>query len=285
MANFIPFQQSALFSNITGGGGQPLGAVPMNFATATPYTWNTNPITPEPDTPESDFDMGVFCSVPANANHPMCVNKGNNNNNNNKKDSDERPYMSIEDMKSASDEELIDYLKDGWIGNSILGYLPSKGDIVTVNKPLMGSPLLKFAIGKQQDLRYNFIINELTKRGFVQGTDKDGNVTFNINPQLYKENLDKTATNIIDRQDDKGDVIPVVQDDGTVQYEKVDRTGGDYYQKTKPTSSHLTRDDGRRDEDKYRKALKENIIRSVKNTDKEIRSRYSESLGGFTGGK
>ena len=110
MANFIPFQQSALFSNITGGGGQPLGAVPMNFATATPYTWNTNPITPEPDTPESDFDMGVFCSVPANANHPMCVNKGNNNNNNNKKDSDERPYMSIEDMKSASDEELIDYL-------------------------------------------------------------------------------------------------------------------------------------------------------------------------------
>ena len=31
--------------------------------------------------------------------------------------------------------------------------------------------------------------------------------------------------------------------------------------------------------------LKDNIVRSVKNTNPKIKSRYSKSLGGFTGGK
>ena len=40
---------------------------------------------------------------------------------------EERKYMSIKDMEKASDEELLNYLKDGWLKNSMIGYLPSKG--------------------------------------------------------------------------------------------------------------------------------------------------------------
>ena len=70
---------------------------------------------------------------------------------------------------------------------------------------------------------------------------------------------------------------------GNVVYKDADRSGG-----TKPTDtsgSSLTKDDGRRDESAYKKALKENIIRSVKNTNPQITSKYSEALGGFYGGR
>ena len=78
---FVPFQQSALFQNIASGGGTPIGHVPMNFATATPYQWNTDPITPDPEVSEDGFDMGVFCSLPQNANHPMCQQQQDNRDN------------------------------------------------------------------------------------------------------------------------------------------------------------------------------------------------------------
>ena len=41
---------------------------------------------------------------------------------------EERKYMSIEDMKNASDEEFLDYLTSGFLGNSLLGYLPSRSE-------------------------------------------------------------------------------------------------------------------------------------------------------------
>ena len=284
---FIPFQQSALFQNIASGGGTPLGPVPMNFPTATPYQWSTDPTQPDPDVPEDGFDMEVFCSLPANAGHPMCNYTGIDKNPQDDKDR-ERDYFSIKDMKNLDDESLINYLKDGWLSNSKLGFLKSKGDLVTVNKPLMGagfSSLLALPFSKQNDMRRKFMIDELTKRGFLQSTDKDGNATFNINPQLYKKNLDNTVRSIKLRQDNKNDTVPIILKDGTLAHTKVDRTSGDYYQPTKPTSSHLTNDDGRRNEKKYDKALRENIVRSVKNTNPQIRCRYSKTLGGFTGGR
>ena len=39
---------------------------------------------------------------------------------------EERPYMSIEDMKNASNKNLLDYLKTGYLSNSMLGYLPTR---------------------------------------------------------------------------------------------------------------------------------------------------------------
>ena len=41
---------------------------------------------------------------------------------------DNRPYMSIEDMENATDEKLLDYLTSGFLKNSPLGFLPSKGN-------------------------------------------------------------------------------------------------------------------------------------------------------------
>ena len=276
---FVPFQQSSLFQNIASGQGTPIGHVPMNFATATPYKWNTDPITPAPEVPAVNFDMGVFCSLPQNANHPMCQQQDNRDNNNRDDKDDERDYFSIKDMQNLDDESLIDYLKDGWLGNSMIGFLPSKGNIVTVNKPLMTNPLLSLAFGKQNDMRRNFMIEELTKRGFAVGKNDKGEMQFNIDPQLYKKNLDKAVAHIIHRQDNENDTVPVIEG-GNVVYKDADRSGG-----TKPTSSHLTRDDGRRDEKKYQKALRENIIRSVKNTNPKIKSKYSKVLGGFYGGR
>lgn len=288
--NFVPFQQSSLFSNIAGGGGQPIGAVPMDFAKATPYVWNPNPVTPDPEVPEDGFDMEVFCSMPANSNHPMCTNveRGTSDYEKRMEEENKRDYFSIKKMKTLDDKDLINYLKDGWLGNSKFGFLPRKGNLVTVNNTMMGSPLLKLAFGKQDQLRRDFIIEELTKRGFLQSKDKDGNFTFNIDPRLYEDNINIAINDLYGRQDDYYDSVPVIQDDGTVKQVDVNRTGGKYYQQTRPkdtTGSRLTKDDGTRDDYYYQKALKDNIVRSVKNTNPKIKSRYSKSLGGFTGGK
>ena len=169
MVEFTPFQQSSLFNTIAGGGGTPLGAVPMNLPKPTPYVWDTDPTIPVPDTPEGDFDMGVFCSNPANLNHPMCSNKQEDSDYEKRmEEENKRDYFGIKDMKNLDDESLINYLKDGWIGNSKLGFLPSKGDLVTVKKPMVTSPLMSLLSSKQSKMRRDFMIEELTKRGFLQ---------------------------------------------------------------------------------------------------------------------
>ena len=95
---------------------------------------------------------------------------------------EERPYMNIEDMQNASDEELIDYLKSGWLRNSALGYLPSKGGNVTLASGMVGMPPLgKMMFGNQNDLRRRAMLDELQNRGYFTGNfDKNNEPIFNI---------------------------------------------------------------------------------------------------------
>ena len=170
MVQFTPFGESSLFSTIASGGGTPLGAVPMDFATATPFKFDTDPMTPEPDTPEGDFDMEVFCSMPANSNHPMCVKQNDDNDDD---DVEQPPYMSIEDMKNASDYDFLKYLTGGSLANSTLGFLPSKlGEDFFIKNPFpntltMGLGLLGL---NNQKVRRDFMISELAKRGYDLNT-------------------------------------------------------------------------------------------------------------------
>ena len=104
-------------------------------------------------------------------------------------DPEERPYMSIEDMQNASDEELLDYLKSGFLKNSLLGYLPSKGTEVTLG---MGKlpPLFQLAFGGQNQLRKDFILSELMKRGYFTGQfDKNKNPIFDIGNKNLNTNV------------------------------------------------------------------------------------------------
>ena len=104
-------------------------------------------------------------------------------------DPEERPYMSIEDMENASDEELLDYLKSGFLKNSLLGYLPSKGTEVTLG---MGKlpPLFQLAFGGQNQLRKDFILSELMKRGYFTGNfDDKNNPIFDIGNKNVNTNV------------------------------------------------------------------------------------------------
>mgnify|MGYP003132812969 CR=1 FL=1 len=217
---------------------------------------------------------------------------------------EERDYFSIDKMKNLSDKDLIEYLKDGRLSNSgMLGFLPSKGDVVTIKDSMLTSPLFKLAFGKQEEMRRQFMIDELTKRGFNIGTNEDGQQQFNINPILYKENLDSAVDNINIRQNDINDYVPVVKEDGTIGYKFVDRTSGDFYKKTEPSrnlGSLLLSDSGFRNDQNYNNALRENIRNTVLAPEQTIsytdnkgktytakapRSNYSSALGGFTGGR
>ena len=91
-------------------------------------------------------------------------------------DPEQRPYMSIEDMKNANDYELLKYLDDGFI----------KGDNykATIGGSFMPSQFQLF-FGKQNEMRRNFIMDELTRRGYALGTqDKNKNQQFNLGNAL-----------------------------------------------------------------------------------------------------
>ena len=93
---------------------------------------------------------------------------------------EERPYMSIEDMKNASDEDFLNYMTSGFLKNSPLGYLPSKGTEVTLSNMFMPSQF-QLLFGKQNEMRKNFIKDELTRRGYFTGNfDKNQNPIFDI---------------------------------------------------------------------------------------------------------
>jgi len=99
---------------------------------------------------------------------------------NDRDDPEERKYMSIEDMKNASDEELLEYMTSGFLKNSPLGYLPSKGTEVTLSNMFMPSQF-QLLFGKQNEMRKNFIKDELTRRGYFTGNfDKNQNPIFDI---------------------------------------------------------------------------------------------------------
>jgi hypothetical protein len=191
MVQFTPFGESSLFSTIASGGGTPLGAVPMDFATATPFKFATDPITPEPDTPESDFDMEVFCSMPANANHPMCVKENNTSD-------DEERRIKIEgtdryttmDNFMPTDEEVAnmtnkEYLANlqqrGWLKNSMLGVLPSKGSTYDLKSGQIMNPYFTLAFGKGQEARRQKLIQELQNRGLLDAMQTGGDIKINLN--------------------------------------------------------------------------------------------------------
>jgi len=218
MVQFTPFGESSLFSTIASGGGTPLGAVPMDFATATPFKFSTNPTTPEPDTPESDFDMGVFCSMPANANHPMCVQ--NDNGKTFEEERAEELYIPTdEEIAKMTNEEYIQNLVDrGRLSNSILGYLPSKGNMVKLDSGQMPfSPYFTLAFGKLQEAKRNKIIKELKKRGFLGDLpanpifEPDGGLRFDITGS-GQTNAQKTQGGLLMINDD---VKPYKETKGT----------------------------------------------------------------------
>jgi len=102
---------------------------------------------------------------------------------------EDRPYMSIEDMEGATDEDLLGYLTSGFLKNSPLGFLPSKGTQVTLGMNMF-SPLLQLGFGNQNELRKNFIINELTKRGYFTGKfDDNQNAIFDIGNKNVNTNV------------------------------------------------------------------------------------------------
>jgi len=101
---------------------------------------------------------------------------------------EERPYMSIEDMKNASDEDFLDYMTSGFLKNSPLGYLPSKGTKVTMSNMFMPSQF-QLLFGKQNEMRKNFIKDELTRRGYFTGNfDKNKNPLFDIGSKNVNTN-------------------------------------------------------------------------------------------------
>jgi len=87
------------------------------------------------------------------------------------RDEEERDYFSIEEMKNLGDYELLKYLDDGWL----------KGD--KFSSTIGGNWMpIQFGIpfGKQNQMRRNFIIDELTRRGYNIGADDKGNQQFNV---------------------------------------------------------------------------------------------------------
>ena len=105
---------------------------------------------------------------------------------------EERPYYSIDAMKDLSDEELLDYLTSGYLGNSLLGYLPSKGSQVTFKGTMPN--MLSLGLGvlglNDSKLRENFIMNELMKRGYFTGNfDKNNKAIFDIGNKNVNTNV------------------------------------------------------------------------------------------------
>lgn len=195
---------------------------------------------------------------------------------------EERDYYSIDAMKDLSDDELIEYLKDGFLKNSALGYLPSKGTEVTLSD-MMLNPQFSLLFGKQNQMRRDFIINELKRRGFYTGM-KDGQATFNLDPSLKQQNyenllqeqtgqtLDQATQNIINTQQELSQNI-------------ANDSNYNYYTPTTPVdtsgSSIVINPDGTLNQPSYEQALQQNIINSLQSET----SNYSPSLGGFTGGR
>ena len=96
---------------------------------------------------------------------------------------EDRPYFSIDDMRDLSNEDLLDYLKSGFLSNSPIGFLPSRGNLVTLKDPLpnLAASLLQLPFGNQSELRKKAMENELMRRGYFSGQyDDSGDFIFDI---------------------------------------------------------------------------------------------------------
>ena len=96
---------------------------------------------------------------------------------------EDRPYFSIDEMRDLSNEDLLDYLKSGFLSNSPIGFLPSRGNLVTLKDPLpnLAASLLQLPFGNQSELRKKAMENELMRRGYFSGQyDDSGDFIFDI---------------------------------------------------------------------------------------------------------
>nr|BAR17907.1 hypothetical protein [uncultured Mediterranean phage uvMED] len=96
---------------------------------------------------------------------------------------DDRPYFSIDAMRDLSNEDLLDYLKSGFLSNSPIGFLPSRGNLVTLKDslPSLQGSLLQLPFGNQSELRKKAMENELMRRGYFSGQyDDSGDFIFDI---------------------------------------------------------------------------------------------------------
>ena len=134
---------------------------------------------------------------------------------------EETPYYSIDAMKDLSDDEFLDYMTSGFLGNSLLGYLPSKGTQLTMKDGFM-PPAFKLAFGGQDKLRKDFMMSELMKRGYFTGNFDDNknpifdigfkNVNTNvggIESQLPANNMNEPVTDVF------GDTYQQIYNSGT----------------------------------------------------------------------
>ena len=92
------------------------------------------------------------------------------------RDEEERDYFSIEEMNGLEDYELLKYLDDGWLKGD--PYKKTKGANFTMPS------FLGAIFNKQNEMRRNFIIDELTRRGYNIGADDKGNQQFNVGNAL-----------------------------------------------------------------------------------------------------
>jgi len=129
--------------------------------------------------------------MPANANHPMCVNENNTSD-------DEERRIKIEgtdrfttmDNFIPTDEEVAnmsnkEYLANltqrGWLKNSMLGVLPSKGSTYDLKSGQIMSPYFTLAFGKGQEARRQKLIQELQNRGLLDAMQTGGDIKINLN--------------------------------------------------------------------------------------------------------
>lgn len=159
----------------------------------------------------------------------------------NREDPEERPYMSIKDMESASDYELLDYLTDGFLANSKLGFLPSKlGNdfFLKSTPPNMLSMGLGFLGLNDSKLRKDFMAKELARRGYDLNT-KQGQLgltqAMGIIDNAQSSNLGFTADEINNQIQAKKDAQNIVNQGGnpyaqTMTYKQIKQdaqnTGG-----------------------------------------------------------
>ena len=195
MATFSPFMQSSeaqnIISNYLGGGYNTTSTTPFRnpifdirtqqeaAGTLDPSALYPNPqidfsvqedVTVDPCPPGYQLIDGV-CQPMEQFGQSMYDEKRDRDD----RDEEERDYYSIEEMKNLGDYELLKYLDDGWLKgnkfNSTIGgnFMPS---------------LFGLTFGKQNQMRRNFIIDELTRRGYNIGADDKGNQQFNVGNAL-----------------------------------------------------------------------------------------------------
>ena len=139
------------------------------------------------------------------------------------RDEEERDYFSIEEMKNLGDYELLKYLDDGWL----------KGD--KFSSTIGGNWMpMQFGIpfGKQNQMRRNFIIDELTRRGYNIGADDKGNQQFNVGNAFGLISNAEAANKIMtgDQQFTPEEINYQIQ--AKNEADKVIQQGGNPYAKT-----------------------------------------------------